>query len=178
MGYRVPLTNITEEEKKLICDALLEKSLAGIAIIREDFTFYYVGQQFCDILNVTPAQLYDKSLRSITPEPFKSEDIANAQLVKEGRLQGYLMKKDYEMQDGRRIHLVQLIRGIFDPQRGFLFYLCSIMEEIPLVESSVTPPKGSSWLKYLGVRKILAAFGVFIAALITTVGDKILAWIK
>lgn len=122
------MDDLTLEERALAWLADWHPSFSGKAIVNPDFTFRAVNPQFCKILEVTPAELIDKKFTDITPEPIRTLDVKNANLVKKDKIQSYLLQKTYEFSDGRRKDVTLLVKGVYHPDtRRFLFFVSSIM---------------------------------------------------
>ena len=125
------MDGLDDDERILAWLASWAPSFTGKAIVNEDFTFRSANQQFCDILGVTHAEIIGKSVIDLTPEPVKSLDRKNAELVKKKVIQSYLLPKVYEFPDGKRVSVTLLMSGVYHKKTGqFMFFVSSIMERV------------------------------------------------
>lgn len=121
---------LNNQERALAWLAAWNPSFAGVAIVNPDFSFRSANQQFCDILGVTPAELINNKFSDITPEPIRSLDVKNANLIKERVIESYVLPKTYEFPTGRKVEAVLLVKGVYHPKTSkFLFFVSRIMEK-------------------------------------------------
>lgn len=118
---------LTDLERSLAWRASWNPSFAGVAIVNADFTFRSVNPQFCEIVGVSPAELLGKKFQDITPIGIREIDEKNANLVKQRVIESYLIPKSYEFINGRTVNVILLVKGVYCPKKGFLFFLSQIM---------------------------------------------------
>lgn len=165
------MDGLTNEERTYAWLASWHPSFAGKAIVNPDFTFRAVNQQFCKILGVTPGELVGNKFTDLTPEPVRTLDVKNAELVKKGEIQSYLLPKTYEFYNGQRIDVMLLVNGVYHPEtKDFMFFVSTILERQQMnstVALSQTPTGLLSWLDSKKiVMSMLAALGLVIATVI------------
>lgn len=171
------MDGLTDEERLSAWLASWNPSFEGKAIVNPDFTFRSVNQQFCKILGVTAAELVNESFVDITPEPLKTLDKENAELVKKGMQASYLLPKTYEFPSGRRVDVTLLVSGVYHEETGeFLFFVSTIMERVTLSALSApsqTQPGLSDWVDKKKVGwSVLTALGIIIGAIVKHVMGK------
>lgn len=162
------MDGLTDEERVLAWIANWHPSFSGKAIVNGDFTFRSVNPQFCKILGVTPAELVDQSFVDLTPEPIKTLDKRNAELVKAGQIQSYLIPKTYEFPNGKRKDVTLLVNGVYHQDTNeFLFFVSTIMERATLKTSVVPSQKQTLLPDWVDGKKagwtIMTALGLGIA---------------
>lgn len=122
------MDGLNDDERALAWVASWQPSFVGIAIVNPDFTFRSVNRQFCEIVGVTPAEIINNNFADMTPEPIKTLDIKNANLVKEGIIESYILPKTYEFTSGKRADVMLLTKGVYHPETSeFLFFVSRIM---------------------------------------------------
>lgn len=164
----------SDKEKALAWEATWNPSFDGKAVVNLDYTFRSVNEQFSKICGVTPAELIGQSFADITPSPIKELDLKNAKLVAKGVIKSYLLPKRYQFSNGKEVHVILLVVGVYDKDGSFLFYVSRIVEN-PSVKgkasSSVSPsqmPEGL--LEYLARNsKIIGTFALAVSIVIVTV---------
>lgn len=165
------MDGLNETERALAWAASWHPSLVGTAIINENLTFRSVNPEFCDILGVTPAELIGNSFADITPQPVKALDLKNAELVKKGVIESYLLHKSYEFGSGRRVDFVLLVNGVYSKDGDFQFYVSRII--LPPAPTSQSLSKRGLMRKLLEnwqpIAAILAAMSVIIAGVINEI---------
>lgn len=119
---------LTERQRAVLWLKRWDRTLVGKCTVNPDFTFRTVNDQFCKILGVTMGELVGRSFADITPEPLRSLDIANAELVKKGVQQHYLLPKVYEPMPKKKIYVALLVEGVYDENRDFLFFESEIVK--------------------------------------------------
>jgi len=154
------MDGLDSKQRALAWLATWNPSFTGKAILNKDFTFRSVNEQFCEILGVTPAELLDKKFTDITPEPDKTLDKQNAKLVIDGKSQGYLLKKIYELSDGRRVPVLLLVAGVRKDNGDFDFFVSRIIQDIELSDATPTPKGRTLWEKIV-VAITVIAFAVY-----------------
>ena len=161
---------LNNEERVLAWLASWNPSFSGIAIVNPDFTFRSVNRQFCKIVGVTPAEIIGNSFKDMTPEPVKSLDVKNAELVKKGEIDSYLLPKTYELTSGKRVQIVLLVKGVYDPNTSeFLFYVSRIMENQEHLTAASLSQMPTGLLQWVDKKKIGIALTALIVALITAI---------
>lgn len=120
--------NLTDEERILAWKAAWHPSFDGVAIVEPNFTFRSVNPQFCKLLGVTPAELIGHKFQDVTPPSIRKLDLENAELVKLGVIDFYILPKKYQFASGVEVDIVALITrappsGIGD----FQFFVLRIM---------------------------------------------------
>jgi len=118
---------LTAEERVLAWQSGWHPSFAGVAIVNSDFTFRSVNPQFCKILGVTPADLLENRFQDITHPDSKKIDERNAKLVRDGKIDFYLLKKSYLFEGGREVKVVLLVTRVPTGDQPFKFFLSRIM---------------------------------------------------
>jgi PAS domain S-box-containing protein len=165
---------LTNEERALAWLTSWHPSFDGVAIVNPDFTFRSVNPQFCEIVGVSPAEIIGNSFKDLTPEPIKTLDIKNANLVKQGIIPNYTLPKTYEFASGRRVDVILLVRGVFDPQTSeFLFFVSSIMGSESPINAEFHSQEPQGLLRWLDKRKIGAALTGLIVAAIAVITSKL-----
>lgn len=165
---------LNDEERVYAWLASWNPSFAGKAIVNPDFTFRAVNQQFCKIMGVTPGELVGSKFTDLTPEPLKSLDAKNAELVKNGVVQSYLLPKTYEFLNGQRVDVTLLVNGVYHPDtKKFMFFVSTIMERKEM-KSLVAPSQMPTGLLELVGKSnfwfaILTAIGLVLAVIIEKV---------
>lgn len=165
--------NLNHDERAYAWLASWNPSFAGKAIVNPDFSFRAVNQQFCSILGVTAAELIGKKFSDITPEPLKSLDIQNAELVKKGLQESYLLPKIYELPSGKRVEVTLLVNGVYHSKtKDFLFFVSTIMartEKFTSVSQSQAP---TGLLDLVDSKKTVWTIIGVIAALVAATLEK------
>lgn len=163
------MDGLTNEERSLAWAASWTPSFDGCAIVNRDLTFRSVNPQFCEILNVTPAELIGQSFKDITPATIRHLDVKNANLVINGVIESYILPKTYEFSNGRKVSVVLLVRGVYNSEGQFLFFISRIMmdglsaKQRPL---HTPPPKLTRFLSFLKeYSQIIISAGLFLGAL-------------
>ena len=147
-------------------------SFDGKAIINLDFSFRAVNQQFCKILDVTPAELIGQKFSDITPEPLRSVEVKNSILVRRGDIQSFLLPKTFELLNGRKVDITLLVNGVYHPKtKQCVFFVATIMARQTL-NALVAPSQKS--IELLGLdKKTWAAIGIGLGTAIVTVIEKL-----
>lgn len=152
------------ELKVDIAEAAWRNSYDGWAIIGGQGTILDANKQFFTICRITPAQIIGKTFQEITSKEYLEVDVANAEMVKEGRITYYELEiKQYDFIT-HKVNVGLKVDRL--PTDGtFMFYLARIMEVESLSESAeLSEPTffKKFWEKNEG--KIWAGAGVAIAA--------------
>lgn len=106
-----------------------DRTLVGKAVVNSDFTFRSVNQQFCKILGVTAAELVGMPFPDITPEPIKSLDVANSQLVIEGIQDHYTLPKIYQTSRvAPYTYAILMVEGIYHQDGSFDCFQTEILQ--------------------------------------------------
>lgn len=166
---------LTDEERKLAWLASWNPSFAGKAIVNPDFTFRSVNRQFCEIVGVTPAEIINSKFTDLTPEPVKTLDVKNAKLVKEGKIESYILPKVYEFASGKRVDVILLVKGVYHPKTSeFLFYVSSIMANDKKLNAQSLSRQPIGLLDWIDKKK--AGWGILtlIGASLAAAADKII----
>jgi PAS domain S-box-containing protein len=164
---------LTNEERAFAWLASWHPSFSGTAIVNPNFTFRAVNYQFCKILGVTPAELIDHKFTDLTPEPIKSLDLQNANLVKQKKITSYLMDKVYQFPDGKRVEVTLLVKGVYHPKtHQFLFFVSSIMGKDMPVLAVKSPSQTLIELFFTDKKKFITTFITGVALAIAYLLDK------
>lgn len=119
---------LTDEERILAWKASWHPSFDGVAIVNPDFTFRSVNPQFCELLGVTPAELIGQRFQDITPPSIRKLDLENAELVKKGVIDFYILPKKYQFSSGHEVEVVLLVTRAPPSEVGdFRFFVSRIM---------------------------------------------------
>lgn len=149
------MDGLNNQERALAWLASWNPSFDGRAIVNPDFTFRAINQQFCDILGVSPAELVGGTFTDITPAPIRELEIKNANLVMQGLIQSYILEKNYEMMDGRKIDVTLLVNGVYaEDTKEFLFFVSTIMERKPLIMPPVQHQELTGLLEWVDKKKV------------------------
>ena len=172
------MDGLNNEERILAWLASWAPSFDGKAIVNPDFTFRSVNHQFCKILGVTAAELIDQKFTDITPEPLRTLDRKNAELVKSRAQENYLLPKTYEFPNGKKVDVTLLVNGVYHNETGeFMFFVSTIMERVKMSATAARPQTLSISPDWIDKKKIgwtiLTALGLGIAFLIEKVIGKI-----
>jgi PAS domain S-box-containing protein len=166
------MDGLSQEERALAWAASWDPSFAGVAIVDGDFSFRSVNPQFCDIVGVSPGELIGMKFQDITPQPIKNIDMKNARLVQEGKIDSYLLPKSYEFENGRKVKVVLLVKGVYSDMGEFQFFVSRIMLDglIPDTVSSTPHQKPTAILDFIkSYASIFVAIGTVIGATIWTI---------
>lgn len=148
------MDGLTPEERAEAWLSAWDPSLIGSAILNQDFTFRSANQQFCDILGITPAQLYGQRMQDVSTRESREVDEKNAKLLIAGLGESYLLKKTYDFGDGLLKNVILLVSRVPKIGNGdFKFFLLRIVPAIDHVslsaEMSPPPveikPHGAKW---------------------------------
>lgn len=107
------LKSLTGEQKMESWDSLLNPSLIGIAVVDENFIYQQVNDQFCEMLEMTRAEILDHSFIDLTPSSLKELDRRNAELVKIGRQAHYVSPKVLKNAKGTQVEILMLVTGVY-----------------------------------------------------------------
>lgn len=119
---------LTDEERILAWKAAWNPSFDGIAIVEEDFSFRSVNPQFCKLLGVTPAELIGHKFQDITPLSIRKLDMENANMVKNGLIDFYILPKKYQFSSGHEVEVIMLVTRAPPTHLGELsFFVCRVM---------------------------------------------------
>lgn len=119
---------LTDEERILAWKAAWHPSFDGVAIVEPNFSFRSVNPQFCKLLGVTPAELIGHKFQDITPPSIRKLDLENAELVKKGVIDFYILPKKYQFSSGHEVDVVILVTRA--PPSGvgeFRFFVYRVM---------------------------------------------------
>lgn len=142
------MDGLNNEERSSAWLASWNPSFDGKAIVNSDFTFRSVNQQFCKMLDISPAELIGNKFTDVTPEPIKTVEVKNSILVRRGDIQSFLLPKTFELSTGRRIDVTLLVSGVYHPTMGtFMFYVATIMERQRLSATVVPSPTPTGLLE-------------------------------
>lgn len=154
-------------------------SLVGKAIIKENFEFYRVNAQWVKILGVPASEFFGKTFSDITTSEVREVDERQAQLVIEGKIDSYLLHKEYQFTDGSRKKVTLLVTRVpVDPTKPFEFFLSRILLRAdPELETPSEPASSSqTWIESSGEfiathYRWIIGLGLFVgAALIKLLG--------
>lgn len=165
------MDSLNHDERAYAWLASWNPSFAGKAIVNPDFTFRSVNQQFCKILGITAAELIGQKFTDLTPEPLKTLDKENAELVKQGLQESYLLPKVYEFSSGRRVDVILLVNGVYHPEDGnFMFFVSTIMERQKMSTTVAQSQMPTGLLELLNDKKtfwtVLTSIGIILAAIV------------
>lgn len=100
-------TSIEEVFQRAEVHKFWERSpLIGTAKVSKEFIFLEANEVTCEILGKSYGELIGTSFPEITPEPIRSIDIANANLLIQGTRREYQLAKFYEPRKGQFIFVV------------------------------------------------------------------------
>lgn len=172
------MDGLNDDERVLAWIASWNPSFEGKAIVNPDFSFRSANRQFCKILGVTQAELIDQKFTDLTPEPLKTLDKKNAQLVMKGVQESYLLPKTYEFPSGRRVDVTLLVNGVYHTETGkFLFFVSTIMERVKMSATAVPSQKSTESWEWLDRKKVgwslITALGLAIAIVLEKLIGKI-----
>ena len=130
------MDDLSDEERVAAWKAAWHTSFAGWAIVEEDFVFRSINPQWLELLGVLPSEFIGKTFSDITTPDIRRKDEENAALVKQGKVNSYLIHKAYQFEDLSIKKVVLLVVRV--PLQGhlpFQFYLSRILlDEEKLVE--------------------------------------------
>lgn len=119
---------LTYEDKASIGEVVSKVSFIGIAKVDKDYKILWTNEQFSKILGVVRGEILDVKFSDITLEPERSQDIVQAKLVKEGRINSYMMSKDIQLKDGRVVKTEVIVNGVRCKKSGdFLHFILQSM---------------------------------------------------
>jgi len=124
------------------------RSLAGEAIINQDLTFRTANPQFCDLLEVSLAELQGKDYTDLTSPETRELERANAALTVMGKQPAFVTERDYQFRDGRSVRVIQLLNPVFHGEgrdRKFDFFIAQILKLESLSSVYVSSPKTQGW---------------------------------
>ena len=123
------MDGLTDEERILAWKAIWHPSFAGMAIVEKDGTFRSVNNKFCELLQVTQAELIGQRFQDITPPEIRKIDDQNAQLLADGIIDFYILPRTYNFGGGRVKSVILLVtRAPNAPDGGeFRFFVSRIM---------------------------------------------------
>lgn len=166
------MDQLSDEERALAWAAHWNPSFVGLAIVDRNLILRSANPQFREMLGITPAELIGKRLVDLTPQPSKTLLEENAKLVISGNIQHYLLQKELELPDGERVKALLLMRGVYDKEGEFLFFISRIMLDEEGIESPVPSQKSIKLLEFI------KQYGYIFAAIGTTIGAAIMAALK
>lgn len=120
------------------------RSLAGEAIINQDLTFRTANPQFCDLLEVSLAELQGKDYTDLTSAETRELERANAALTVMGKQPAFVTERDYQFRDGRSVRVIQLLNPVFRGEgkdQKFDFFIAQILRLESLSSASASSPK-------------------------------------
>lgn len=121
-------SNLTTEEKAAAFDAAFNTSFVGWAIVDSDFKFRAVNLQWLELLEALPSEFIGRSFSDITLLSDLSEDEANANLVKDGIISSYIMKKTYCFRNGQKKKVILLVSRVpHELDKPFMFFISRIL---------------------------------------------------
>lgn len=106
-----------EESLKILHKEVFDKSLAGRAIITRSHHFATINDAYCRILKREKSDILKKTWIELTPEPYRSQDLVQANRVLAGEIAGYHMIKRYTNTQDVLIVVVGILGG--DTVEGF-----------------------------------------------------------
>lgn len=144
-----------------------------------DGHFRSANPQFCKLLDVTPAELIGRRYQDITPPGIREVDERNAQLVRDGLIDFYLLRKKYQFSDDRQVKVVLLVTPVREAGK-FLFFLARIMLDDngalskgpPGLQSDLAP-SFRRWMSSAG--DFLIKYGKLLLAIGTIIGGAVVA---
>ncbi len=118
--YLCVLTDITEKKQnaeKLAAiqnrfQNFFQSQATGIVVSDMKGQFFEVNQKFCDIIEYTKAELLKMSYLDVTHQEDIKEDFENAQLVKQGLINNYNIRKRYITKTGKVVWGNLTITGV------------------------------------------------------------------
>lgn len=170
------MDRLNNDERILAWLASWSPSFDGKAIVNADFSFRSVNHQFCKILGVTPAELVNQKWTDMTPEPIRTLDQRNAELVKRNIIQSYLLPKTYEFPSGKRVDVTLLVNGVYHLEtKEFLFFVSTIMERVTMNATAVPSPTSTGLLEWVDKKKTWWTIVVTMGAALLVAAEKIFA---
>lgn len=128
------MDGLTDEQRIEAWKSCWEKSLIGMAIVKEDGTFHAVNDQWLKMLGVPASEFYGNSYQDITSRPEAVQEELQASLVAQGRIDSYEMDKSYIFSNGKTKHVRLLVTRIpMATDKPFLFFLSRIVLRRPAV---------------------------------------------
>lgn len=167
-------SNYTDEQCRLLLEKLWNHCLIGLAIVDRDGSFVKVNPTFCRFLGYSEAELVTKSFRDVTLPEDVEWDLAMAQKVLAGEINGYDMPKRYLTKFHNVIKALLRVTGVMKNNQ-FIFFI----SQATLIENTVTeteaPHKPTLWHK---IRANWAVITVVAAGFAAFAAKVIEVWIK
>lgn len=153
--------NLTDEQKIAAFDAVVNVAFEGILIVEPDGTIIWANDQFYDLLNVSPADVIGKRYQDITPlGQTRDRDIQNAEMVKNGDILNYAIKKSYSFNDKETPIVLAVGRVPYTYGSDLDLYIAKVLpDETPVQVCGV-----SVWEKLYALLKTYAGFAILIAS--------------
>lgn len=122
------MDGLDDEQRIEAWKSCWDKSLVGMAIVREDGTFHAVNDQWLKMLGQPASEFYGNSYQDLTLPEERYRDEAQARLVAKGLIDSYEMDKSYVFKYGKKKAVRLLVTRIpLDTTKPFLFYLSRIV---------------------------------------------------
>ncbi len=132
------MDGLSDSERIYAWNSCWEKSLVGMAIVREDGRFVSVNQQWLKILGVSASEFYGSNFQNITDHKDLKEDMEQAKLVSQGKIDSYEMDKSYCFGSGKTVSVRLLVTRIpMETDRPFIYYLSRIVTIHPVKKKSL-----------------------------------------
>jgi PAS domain S-box-containing protein len=148
------LDKLNDEQRIEAWKACWEKSLVGMAIVKEDGTFYAVNDQWVKMLGEPASAFYGNSWQDITPAEEIRQDEEQARLVARGMIDSYEIDKSFIFKGGRRKFIRLLVTRIpMDTDKPFLFFLSRIVLRRPTPAKDLSKSSMSGQQASKGLRK-------------------------
>lgn len=167
------MDGLNNEERINAWLASWHPSFDGKAIVNPDFTFRAVNQQFCKILGVSPAELVGQKFSDLTPPKMRELEVKNAELVKKGLIQSFLLSKAYEFQTGKKVDVTLLVNGVYHPTtKKFMFFVSTIMERKVMKSTVAQSQLPTGLLDWIDKKKVGMAALTGMAALLAMLLER------
>ena len=125
--------------------AFFQNSQVGIAIVDNEGRFISVSRQWVKMLGVPATEFYGKRFQDITQISELDEDVEQANLVVEGKINTYEMDKTYEFTMGKKVPVRLLVTRVpFDTMEDFMFHLSTIVLRKSPEKPALNPQKSST----------------------------------
>lgn len=122
------LTEISEDICKALIQILWDNSVTGLALVKEDGTFWKANPAFCRITEYNEWELRKLTFQEITLPMDLQSDIGMAKLVVMGDFTGYDMNKSYITKTGKIQQVFLRVTGLKVEGK----FICFVKEVAPL----------------------------------------------
>ncbi len=144
------LNSLDEETADRLLHILWEDSITGLALVREDGTFWRVNPAFCRITEFTEAELKRRRFQDITVPGDVPPDEEMAKLVVDGFYETYDMTKEYITKTKKIQQVFLRVTGLRRKDGMFMYF---VAEAAPLDRTS--EERTDQEIKGAAVRRLL-----------------------